>query len=165
MIEARKVVTIEYTLRNQDGEVLESSQEGEPLCYLHGAHQIVPGLEQALTGLATGDEREVVVAPEGAYGPHDPEAVFAVPRAALPPDLQVQVGDSFLGESHEGVPVPVRVVGIAEDQITVDANHPLAGQTLHFHVVVRDVRDARLDELMAGQAAAAPPRAEEAPPA
>ncbi len=150
MIGPRKVVTIDYTLRNEAGEVLDTSDGAEPLAYLHGAHNIVPGLERALEGLAPGAERDVVVAPDDGYGRPDPGGVFTIPRATFPPDLEISVGDTFMGENEDGGGIPVRVVELRDDVVVVDANHPLAGVTLHFHILVRDVRDATTAELMHG---------------
>ena len=117
---------------------------------MHGASQIVPGLESELAGLAAGDAKDVVVQPEDGYGLPDPEGVFGVPRAAFPPDAKLSVGDSFIGEDDEGQALPVRVVELREDVVVVDANHPLAGETLFFHVDVREVRDATAEELEHG---------------
>jgi FKBP-type peptidyl-prolyl cis-trans isomerase SlyD len=152
MIGARKVVTLDYTLKNSDGEVLDSSDGGEPLSYLHGANQIVPGLEKALEGLEVGAERDVVVPPAEGYGDSDPAGVFTIPRAAFPADLAIAPGDTFMGENDEGDALPVRVLEVRDEAILVDANHPLAGVTLHFHVAVREVRDATLEELTHGHA-------------
>ena len=150
VIGEKKVVRIDYTLKNASGEVLDTSEGAEPLSYLHGGHQIVPGLERELAGLAAGDAKDVVVAPEDGYGQPDPQGVFGVPRAAFPPEAQLAVGETFMGEDDEGGAVPVRVVEIRDDMVIVDANHPLAGETLYFHVDVREVRDATLEELMHG---------------
>lgn len=150
-ISDKKVVRFDYTLKNGKGEVLDSSDGGEPLAYLHGAAQIVPGLEREMVGLSVGDSKSVVVAPEDGYGISDPEGIFGVPRAAFPPDMTPEVGQSFIGEDDEGHAVPVRIVELRDDTIMVDANHPLAGETLHFHVTVRDIRDATLEELTEGQ--------------
>jgi FKBP-type peptidyl-prolyl cis-trans isomerase SlyD len=143
----KKVVRLDYTLRNAAGEVLDSSDGAGPLTYLHGASQIVPGLERALVGMRAGEATDVVVAPEDAYGQPDPEGVFGVPRAAFPAEVVLAVGESFIGEDEQGQAVPVRVVELREDTVIVDANHPLAGETLHFHVDVREVRDATPAEL------------------
>jgi FKBP-type peptidyl-prolyl cis-trans isomerase SlyD len=143
----KKVVRLDYTLRNAAGEVLDTSDGAEPLTYLHGASQIVPGLERALTGLRAGEATDVVVAPEDGYGQPDPEGVFGVPRAAFPVGAVLAVGESFIGEDEQGQAVPVRVVELREDTVIVDANHPLAGETLHFHVDVREVREATPAEL------------------
>lgn len=152
VIADKKVVALDYTLKDETGQVLDSSHGQEPLLYLHGAQQIVPGLERALTGLQAGDSKDVVVAPEDGYGAHDPEGVFGIPRTAFPEGAQVTVGQTFVGEDDEGQHVPVRVIEVRDDAIVVDANHPLAGQTLYFHVDVRDVRDATLEELTHGHA-------------
>jgi FKBP-type peptidyl-prolyl cis-trans isomerase SlyD len=150
LIADKKVVSLNYTLRNKAGQVLDSSEGQDPLEYLHGASQIVPGLERELTGLKTGDTKDVVVAPEEGYGSHDPQGVFAVPRNAFPADAQLEVGQTFLGEDDEGQSVPVRVLSVGLEEITVDANHPLAGETLYFHVDVVAVRDATAEELQHG---------------
>jgi len=150
LIADNKVVLLDYTLKNASGEVLDSSEGGEPLAYLHGANQIVPGLERALNGMTAGQSKDVVVPPEDAYGHSDPEGVFGVPRTAFPDNLPLEAGQAFIGEDDEGNHVPVRVVEIRDDLIVVDANHPLAGQTLYFHVDVREVRDATAEELAHG---------------
>ena len=152
VIAEKKVVRIDYTLKNAAGEVLDTSEGGEPLMYLHGGHQIVPGLERELAGLTAGDSKDVVVAPEDGYGQPDPQGIFGVPRAAFPAEAQLSVGETFMGEDDEGGAVPVRVVEVRDDMVIVDANHPLAGETLYFHVDVREVRDATLEELMHGHA-------------
>src|SRR5258706_13343517 len=126
IIADKKIVRIDYTLKNAAGEVLDPSDGGEPLAYLHGAHQIVPGLEKELTGLEVGQSKDVVVPPEDAYGLPDPQGIFPVPRAAFPDGANLQVGESFMGEDDQGGTVPVRVIEVSEDSIVVDANHPLA---------------------------------------
>src|SRR6185503_10298960 len=103
-----------------EGQVLDSSEGGEPLSYLHGAQQIVPGLERELTGLSVGQSKDVVVAPEDGYGQRDPEGIFGVPRAAFPAEAHLSVGDTFVGEDDTGAQVPVRVVEVREDSILVD---------------------------------------------
>ncbi len=150
MIAAQKVVTLDYTLKNDAGEVLDSSEGSEPLAYLHGADQIVAGLERALEGLDVGAVRDVVVPPEEGYGAPDPQGIFPIPRTAFPPDLAISPGDTFMGENDEGDALPVRVLEVRDDSILVDANHPLAGVTLHFHVTVREIRDATAEELTHG---------------
>jgi FKBP-type peptidyl-prolyl cis-trans isomerase SlyD len=149
MIAEKKVVHIDYTLKNDGGDVVDSS-EGEPLAYLHGAGMIVPGLERALAGLKAGDARDVVVEAQDGYGDRDPEGVFGIPRTAFPDSVQLEVGASFVGEDEEGNSLPVRVVALEGDTVVVDANHPLAGERLHFHVDVRAVRDATDEELEHG---------------
>jgi FKBP-type peptidyl-prolyl cis-trans isomerase SlyD len=152
VIAEKKVVRIDYTLKNASGDVLDTSDGGEPLTYLHGASQIVPGLERELAGMEAGQSKDVVVSPEDGYGQPDPQGIFGVPRAAFPAEAQLTVGETFMGEDDEGGAVPVRVVEVREDTVIVDANHPLAGETLYFHVDIREVRDATLEELMHGHA-------------
>lgn len=146
----KKVVRIDYTLRNADGEVIDTSEGGEPLTYLHGFEQIVPGLERELAGMEAGEGKDVVVEPEEGYGVPDPQGVFGVPRTAFPADASLAVGDAFVGEDDEGQALPVRVVELRDDMVIVDANHPLAGEKLFFHVDVREVRDATDEELEHG---------------
>ena len=146
----KTVVRLDYTLKNASGEVIDTSEGAEPLTYLHGFSQIVPGLERELEGLEAGQSKDVVVQPEDGYGMPDPEGVFGVPLAAFPPDAKLSVGDSFIGEDDEGQALPVRVVELRDDVVVVDANHPLAGETLFFHVDVREVRAATADELEHG---------------
>jgi len=145
-----RVVCIEYTLRNKDGQVLDTSEGSEPLEYLHGHGQIVPGLELALEGAQDGESRQVVVSAAQGYGQRDEKAVFAVGRSMFPPDMEIATGETYIGRDTQGNPVPVTVVSIEADQVVVDANHPLAGQELHFEVTVRGVRDATAEELSHG---------------
>lgn len=138
-IQDGKWVRIDYTLTDDAGDVIDTSEGREPLVYLQGGQQIVPGLERELAGMSAGENKKVVVAPADGYGTYDPNGVFAVPRSALPPGAKVEVGETMLGEGDEGETIVMRVVELKEDVLVVDANHPLAGQTLHFDVTVRDV--------------------------
>lgn len=149
-IAEKTIVTLEYTLKSDTGEVLDTSDGVEPLSYLHGADQIVPGLERVLEGLEVGAVKDVVVSPEDGYGELDPEAKFSIPRGSFPSDIAE--GDQLVGEDDDGNAMPVRVISIKDDEVMVDANHPLAGQTLHFHVEVKDVRAATEEELEHGHA-------------
>lgn len=145
------VVALEYTLKNDAGDVIDSSSDsGEPLHYLHGHGNIVPGLERALSGKAVGDAVAVVVSPEDGYGEHDPAGVLTVTRTQLPEDLEPEVGMMLAMQSPDGRTLPLTVTAVTDDGVTLDANHPLAGQTLHFDVTVRMVRDATAEELEHG---------------
>lgn len=143
------VVAIHYTLTNSSGEVLDSSQGREPLMYLHGHHQIISGLENALSGKTAGDELNVVIEPKDAYGERVDEAVQQVPREVFANIADLSIGMQLHGESPEG-PMSVVVTEIADDVVTVDGNHPLAGETLHFAVKVDSVRAATESELAHG---------------
>jgi FKBP-type peptidyl-prolyl cis-trans isomerase SlyD len=149
-IEARKVATIDYTLTDEDGEVLDSSEDDGPLLYLHGFGNIVPGLESALEGKSAGDQLSVTVAPEKGYGERDEALVQSIPRGQFPAG-DIKVGMRFSAESDEGARV-LTVVAVDAKEVTVDGNHPLAGQTLSFDVTVRSVRDATDDEIQHGHA-------------
>ncbi len=146
------VVGIDYSLHLGDGEVVDASAPGDPLTYLHGEGQIVPGLESALEGLSSGDQKHVVVAPGEGYGEHDPRGVQEVPRAAFPQGFEPQVGMELTAEGQDGEPVPFVIREVKPDAIVIDLNHPLAGKTLHFDVTVREVRAATAEEIEHGHA-------------
>ncbi|MGD8378649.1 MAG: peptidylprolyl isomerase [Gammaproteobacteria bacterium] len=148
-IAKHKVVTIDYTLTDEQGQVLDSSKESEPLSYIQGTDSIIPGLEQALEGKAKGDAFEVKVAPEAGYGERDDALLQQVPRDLFDDDADIQPGMRFQAVSEGGVRV-VTVVSVEDEQVTVDANHPLAGATLKFDVEVVDVRDATEEEIEHG---------------
>jgi FKBP-type peptidyl-prolyl cis-trans isomerase SlyD len=137
------VVTIDYTLTNDDGEEIDTSRGGEPLTYLHGAGNIIPGLERALAGRSSGDELSVTIPAEDAYGLPDEDLVQKLPRANFPPG-EIPVGAQFRADGPGG-PQVVTVVAADDATVTIDANHPLAGMALTFAVTVRDVR-ASTDE-------------------
>ena len=139
------VVTIHYTLTDEKGVVLDSSAGEEPLTFVHGAGSMVPGLEKALVGKAAGEELKVSVAPVDGYGVRDEELVQKVPRKNFPVE-DVEVGMHFQTRSPSG-PRIVTVLAADDENITVDANHPLAGTTLNFDVQVLAVRAATPEDL------------------
>jgi FKBP-type peptidyl-prolyl cis-trans isomerase SlyD len=146
------VVGIDYALHLGDGKVVDASEPGEPLVYLHGGGQIVPGLEAALEGLGEGDRKQVVVAPNEGYGPRDPRGIHEVPRDAFPADFEPQPGMELTAEGEGGEPVPFVVKELKPASVVIDLNHPLAGETLHFDVTVREVRAATDEEKAHGHA-------------
>ena len=135
-------VLIHYRVANIEGEVLDSSEGDEPLAYIHGQGNIVPVLELALSGKQAGDKVQITVAPEDGYGEHEPEKVQTVPRSAFDTETKIEPGMQFQAEGDEGE-VIVTVTEVTEEEVTVDANHPLAGQTLHFEVEVVSYAHAR----------------------
>lgn len=149
-----RVASIHYTLTDDEGRVLDQSLQAQPLRYLHGAGNIVPGLEQALAGRKAGDAFKVDVAPEQAYGARNIGLVQEVPRTVFQGIDTIERGMQFRAEGGQG-PLLVTVVEVGESTVTIDGNHPLAGQTLHFAVEVADVRDASAEELKQGQVQAA----------
>src|SRR5688572_24058289 len=143
------VALFHYTLTNDAGDVLDSSRGREPLAYLHGAGNIVPGLEEAMEGKKAGDAFKVDVAPEDGYGLHHEGLVQEVPRAAFQGVDEIEEGMSFQAQTPQGVH-SVTVTKVTPEMVTVDGNHPLAGQTLHFDVEVTQVRAATVEELQHG---------------
>jgi FKBP-type peptidyl-prolyl cis-trans isomerase SlyD len=144
-ISANKVVSIDYTLTNAQGEVIDSSSGRGPMAYLQGHQNIIPGLESALEGKVAGDSLTVTVAPAEAYGERDDSLRHAVPRKMFEDADQIQVGMQFHTMGDHG-PQIVTVVGVDSEHVTVDANHPLAGETLTFDVTIVEVREASEEE-------------------
>lgn len=140
------VIAINYTLTNAAGEVLDQSDEGQPMEYLHGAENIIPGLENALTGKTAGDKVQVTIQPEDAYGEHMPEMVQQVPAEMFQGVDQVEPGMAFQSAGPDGEPMMITVSAVEGDMVTIDGNHPLAGQVLNFDVEIAGVREATDDE-------------------
>ena len=142
----KMVVTIDYTLKDDNGNILDSSNDGN-FAYLHGSNNIIPGLENALTGKSAGDEVDVTVGPAEGYGERNDSMVQAVPRDMFDSEQEIEVGMQFHAQSPEGDMVVVTVTDVDKDDITVDGNHPLAGMNLNFGVKVVDVREATAEEM------------------
>jgi len=152
------VVTLHYRLTLDDGSVADESFGGEPLAYLHGHGNLVPGLESQLTGKNPGDKFDAKVSPEEGYGEHDPALEQAVPRSAFPEDAQLEAGIAFQAQTEDGQPITLWINKIDGDDVTVSPNHPMAGQNLNFSVEILEVREATAQEKEQGhpQAPAAP---------
>ncbi|MFO7769573.1 MAG: peptidylprolyl isomerase [bacterium] len=148
-ITTNKVVTIDYTLTDEQGEVIESSAEDQSLAYIHGVGALIPGLEEALEGREEGETVEVTVPPQKAYGQRREDMIQSVPKDRFETERELEVGMQFQARSQQGTQV-VTITGIEDDEVTVDANHPLAGRTLNFEVDIKDVRDATEEELEHG---------------
>jgi FKBP-type peptidyl-prolyl cis-trans isomerase SlyD len=147
-IGSQKAVTIGYTLKDEEGKVLDTSEGRQPLTYLHGTGSIVPGLEKALEGKNPGDSVQVKLSPEEGYGQRDEKLIRNMPLRKLP-EGKVEAGMRYRMETPEG-PRVVLVQSVRGDYATIDANHPLAGQTLNFDVKVVEVRDATAEEIEHG---------------
>ncbi len=143
-----KVATIDYTLTDDAGNVLDQSKDEGPLSYLHGFGNIIPGLETALEGKTAGDALKVNVAPADAYGDRDEELVQSIERERFP-DGDIKVGMRFQAHTPHGSRM-LTVLAVDDEEITIDANHPLAGKRLSFDVKVVEVRDATEEELEHG---------------
>lgn len=146
------IVSLDYALRLDDGEVIDTSAGREPLDYLHGSGQIIPGLEQELHGLAVGDEKDVEVAPADGYGLRDADAFQEIPMAAFPPDAELEPGMAFELLSNSGDPITAFVAEVRPESVLLDFNHPLAGETLHFRIKIAALRAATAEELAHGHA-------------
>ncbi len=144
----KKAASFHYTLTNEAGETLDSSAGAEPLTYLHGAGNIIPGLEQALEGKEAGEKFKVTIDAENAYGEKHPEMVQVVPKSMFD-GMAVEPGMQFQAQVSNG-PGIITVIEVNGDEVTIDGNHPLAGEALTFEVEVTEVRDATDEELEHG---------------
>lgn len=149
-VEKNKVVSINYTLTDDSGEVLDSSEGGEPLAYLHGQGNLIPGLETELEGKSEGDTFRTAIDPADGYGEYNDALIAEVPRDRFTGVDEINVGMEFQAQTSDGGSQIVRVTEVSDEAVKVDANHPLAGQTLHFDVTVAGVRDATEEELEHG---------------
>ncbi len=148
-IAEHKVVTLNYTLKDNDGTLIDEAHDGS-FVYLHGVNSIIPGLENALTGKASGDKMSVSIAPEEAYGVRDDARIESVPREMFPADAEIEQGMQFHAEGPNGQAIMVTVVAVEADTVKIDGNHPLAGVGLNFDVEVMEVRDATAEEVEHG---------------
>lgn len=142
------VVRLDYTLTLDDGEIVDSSAEDGPLEFLQGHGQIIPGLEEGLVGMTVGDEKEIVVTPDYAYGEYDPDAYELIPHDEFPGDFELEPGMALeLYDEETGEPSEAFVAEIRKEGVVVDFNHPLAGETLFFQVKVIGLRAASPEEI------------------
>jgi len=148
-IEDKKFVSFHYTLRDEHGELLESSREGDPMTYLHGAGNIIPGLEKALVGKVAGDQFEASVEPAEAYGERDENGVQRIPAKHFKQAGRLEPGQMVVLQTRQG-PRQVKVVKVGRFNVDIDTNHPMAGLSLTFDVEVTDVRDATAEEVTHG---------------
>jgi len=145
-ISANKVVTLDYTLRDESGNILDQSSDGQ-FTYLHGANNIIPGLEQALDGKSAGEKLNVKVSPEQGYGVRDENLSQVVGMEMFESPDDIEVGLQFQAQSGDGRTIIITVTKIDGEEVTVDGNHPLAGVTLDFDVSIVDIRDATEQEI------------------
>jgi len=150
LIGQNSVVSLHYTLKDDSGEVMESSEGNPPLVYLHGANNLIPGLEKELQGKTAGVRFDVTIPPEQAYGNVNPALIQKVNKDLFEGVETIQPGMSFIAQGDGGVQQQIRVVAVQDDVVTIDANHPMAGMTLHFEIEVVDVRDATAQEIEHG---------------
>ena len=149
-IQNNSAVSFHYTLTDDDGIRIDSSEGQEPLGYLHGAGNIIPGLEKALEGKTIGDSLTVAVTAAEGYGEVQKELIQEVPKEAFQGIDTIEVGMQFEAQTGQGGTVPVTVIDVTDDLVTVDGNHPLAGKNLNFDVSIEDVREATEEEIANG---------------
>lgn len=151
-------VVLDYVLYDDDGDVIEATDDegGRPLGFVQGYGSLVAGLESGIVGMAAGETKEIVVPPAEGYGAHDESLEHWVDKADFPPD--VALDDEFEAEDEDGQPMTLRVIEVGEDEVLIDANHPLAGEELRFEVMIRAVRPATAKELREARATAPKPR-------
>ncbi|MEX2131183.1 MAG: peptidylprolyl isomerase [Pseudohongiellaceae bacterium] len=150
MIGKNSVVSIHYTLKDEEGVVMDSSEGNEPMTYLHGNNNLIPGLEKELFGKIKGSKLYAVIAPKDAYGEINSDLIQTLGMKMFQGVDDVSIGMTFVAQGKDGHQRQVRVVEIEGDDVTIDANHPMAGKTLHFDVEVMEVREATAQELSHG---------------
>lgn len=132
-------VALEYTLSDEAGTVIESNKGKQPMSYIHGKSQIIPGLEKELSGMKVGEEKKIQVKPEDGYGPVNPDAFQEIPKDKLPPEA-LKVGTMLMAQGPQGQGIPVRVHEIKDTTVIMDFNHPMAGKTLSFDVRISEIK-------------------------
>jgi len=147
---AGKVGLFHYTLRDGEGNTIDSSDGKDPMVYLHGVGNIIPGLEKQLTGKTEGDVLDVVVPAAEAYGEASGEPPQAIPRDQFPADVPLQKGMGMRAQDAQGTPIMIFITDITDSHVLVTAEHPLAGKELHFHVEIVRIRDANENEIAHG---------------
>ncbi|MEZ5490615.1 MAG: peptidylprolyl isomerase [Gammaproteobacteria bacterium] len=150
MIGKHSVVSIHYTLKDDEGQVMDSSEGREPLAYLHGENNLIPGLESELQGKTVGSRFETIIEPKDAYGETNDELVQTIGKQMFQGVEEIEPGMTFIAQGEGGQQRQVRVVEVDEENVTIDANHPMAGKTLHFDVEVVEVREATPQEIEHG---------------
>jgi FKBP-type peptidyl-prolyl cis-trans isomerase SlyD len=141
VIQMGSLVAFDYTLTDESGNVIDTSKGKQPMRYVHGKGEIIPGLEKEMAGMSVGGEKKVTVKPEEGYGPVDPRAFQEVPKDKLPPDA-LKVGAMLTATGPQGQAIPVRVHEIKESTVIMDFNHPLAGKTLLFDIKITEIKTA-----------------------
>ena len=151
-IEKDAVVAFLYKLSTADGELIEETDDKDPMVYLHGHQNIIPGLEKGLVGMGVGDTKTVVVEPVDAYGEREDDSIQQIDRASIPAEIELEEGLVLGMQSPDGQHVQVVVTGWDDDTVSLDFNHPLAGEQLRFDVTITEVREATSEELAHGHA-------------
>lgn len=151
-IGTNKVVTLNYKLSDDQGNVIQTTNKNEPFVYLSGNKQILPKLEEAIDSMIIGGKKNIELSSSEAYGDYDEKAIQQVKKEAFPEGANLEPGMEYMAQSPEGHPVPFVIKEIEDENVTIDFNHPLAGKNLSFDVELVDVRDATKEELEHGHA-------------
>lgn len=138
-LEQGQTVTVNYTAKLEDGTVFDTTEDKDPLEFQLGDNRVIPGFENAVMEMTPGDTTTAQIAPEDAFGPHVDDRVMQVPRSQLPADLEPQIGQQLEIPQENGAPIRVTITALDDESITLDANHPLAGQSLTFDIELLDV--------------------------
>jgi len=146
-LKSNQVITIIFTLKDSDGNIIEATTKERPFSFISGGNQVLPKLEDTLGQMLIGSKRTIVLSPEDAYGDYDDSALQQVSRSEFPDDTDIQEGMTFIADSPDGQQLPFLIKKIEEENITIDFNHPLAGQTLTFDLELLSLRDATIEEL------------------
>lgn len=149
VVQDGQVVTLAYTL-TVDGEIIDSAESSQPIQFIQGHRQVIPGLEDQLYGMAIGEKKDVVVQPEDGYGPIDPENFIELPREQFPAQIPLDPGVELELTDQDGEMLEARIVSLEGETVRLDLNPPLAGKVLHFSVAVVDLREASEEELEHG---------------
>jgi FKBP-type peptidyl-prolyl cis-trans isomerase SlyD len=149
-LEENKVVSISYTLKDENGEMLDVATKEQPFVFLSGQNQILPNLEKKISKMVIGSQQKVILSPEEGYGEYRDEAVREVKRSDFPDKIELEVGQRFMADLGEGQQRPFFVKEVSDNEVTIDFNHPLAGITLEFNLELLDIRDATDEEIMHG---------------
>ena len=149
-IGANKVVTLNYKLSDDQGNVIQTTNKNEPFVYISGNNQILPKLEEVINGMLIGSKKNIELSSSDAYGDYDEKAVQQVKKEEFPEDANLEAGMEYMAHSPEGQPIPFVIKEVKENDVTIDFNHPLAGKNLKFDVELVNVRDATPEELQHG---------------
>ena len=149
-IEANKVVTMNFKLTDDQGNILDSTEHGGPFSYLTGKNNILPKLEEAVNNMIIGTKKQIKLDAENAYGNYNEQIVQVVGKENFPEDFVLEVGMEYMASNPEGVQMPFVITEVRDEDVTIDFNHPLAGKNLNFDVELIDVRDATQEELAHG---------------
>ena len=149
-IELNKVVTLNFTLSDETGNVLDSTDQGGPFSYISGSGMVLPKLEEAVNGMIIGTKKQLKLDAKDGYGEYNEDAIQAVGKENFPQDFILEAGMEYMASNPDGVQMPFVITSVEDETVTIDFNHPLAGKNLNFDLELLDVRDATAEELAHG---------------